>query len=147
MYLQRAAFVWVGALLGFLACSTAPTSGTSTSSASSTTTTSGGGSGGTGGMEAGTCMHRDNFYDLCGECEQCLEEKCCPELTACVNEPNCIDCTSNSPDATAGLCGKHTQLTLEGCSLKCDACHSPTPDPGCSSDAGPEGGGTGGSSK
>lgn len=144
MYLQRAAFVWVGGLLGFLACSTAPTSGTSTSSTSTTTGTggTGGGSGGNGGMEAGTCAPRQDYYDFCGDCRRCIEEKCCAEAIACDNAPGCIDCVSNNPDA-AGPCGQHEQLVLEACSAKCSACHpnfDAAPNPGCFLDAGPEGG-------
>ncbi len=143
MYLQRAAFVWVGVLLGFIACSPGPSTGTSTTTGTTTTT----GTSGTGGMDAGVCEHRDDFYDLCGDCERCLEENCCAELTACVNEPGCIDCTAHNPDA-AGPCFQHIQNVLLGCSEQCQPCYpglDATPSPGCFRDAGPDSG-TGGSS-
>lgn len=135
MYMQRAAIVWVGALMGFLACSPGPSAGTSTTSIGATSST-GGGSGGTGGMDAGTCSPREDYYEFCGDCRRCLEVKCCAEIIACEDAPGCLDCVSHKPDA-AGPCGQDAQLFLEGCSGECGACHSPTPNPGCFLDAGP----------
>jgi hypothetical protein len=140
MYLQRAAFVWMGGLLGVVACSTGPSTGASSSSTSTSTTssstTTGGGTGGTGGMDAGTCAPRGDYYDFCGDCRRCLEVICCAEIIACENEPGCIDCVSNNPDA-GSLCGTDAQLNLNGCSGNCSACHSPIPNMGCFPDAGP----------
>ena len=142
MYVQRAAFVWVCALLGFLACSTAPTSGTSTSTTAGT-----GGKGGststtsnTGGMDGGTCEPREDYYEFCGDCRRCVEEKCCPELIACEKAPGCIDCISNNPDS-AGPCGQQVG-EVYGCAADCFPCYpkDAAPNPGCFLDAGPDGG-------
>lgn len=140
MYVQRVVFVWVFALLGFLACSTAPTGGTSSTSTSTSTTGGGtGGTGGTGGMEAGLCEPREDYYEFCGDCRRCLEEKCCAEIIACENEPGCIACVSHDPNA--GPCGTDAQFLLNGCSAECEPCHPlGPPNPGCFLDAGADGG-------
>ncbi len=137
MYMQRAAIVWVGALMGFLACSPGPSAGTSSTSTGTSSATTGGG---TGGMDAGTCAPRENYYNICGFCLRCVEEKCCQELIACETEPGCIDCAANGPDAQASLCGSDAEYLLVGCSGECEWCHSSIPDPGCVDDAGADGG-------
>ena len=144
MRFHRASIVWVGLILGFLACSTAPSTTTTSSTTSTSTGTGGKGGGtGTGGMDAGSCEHWDDYYELCGDCKECLQFKCCAQLLACAHEPGCIDCVSNNPDA-AGPCFQYTQQVLLACSAKCSECHDSTPNTGCFLDAGPDGGGTGG---
>ena len=125
------------------ACSNGPSTGTST----------GGGKGGAGGADGGACVHVDHFA-LCGECEACLEEKCCPELTACTKVESCIECVSNDPSAPH-LCLETIPAAGEllGCTNKCDSCHTGVvppcalPPDGGSGGAGGGGGGTGGAAK
>lgn len=136
MRLHRMAFLFlVGQVLLFFACSSGPSTGTST-----TTTGTGGMGGGTGGMEAGACIHVDH-YDLCGACELCLEEKCCPELTACTKIEGCIACVSNDPNAKN--CETVDFGPLIQCTDKCEPCHpgSDSSPPDCGNFAMHTGGG------
>lgn len=120
MRLRRMVFlVLAGQGLAFFACSTGPSTGTSMSSGGGHG--AGGGHGG-GGMEAGICVHVDH-YDLCGACEACLEEKCCPELTACTKTKECIPCASNDPNAVGPCEEIKERNALLQCTLKCEPCH------------------------
>ncbi len=138
MRLRRTAFVALlaGQPLVFFACSTGPSTGTTT-----TTTT---GTGGMGGMDGGACVHVDH-YDICGACALCLEEKCCPELTACVNTDRCIPCVGNDPNAVGPCWDMKAVGDLLQCSHKCEPCY-PADPPDCGNTAmHPGGGGNGGS--
>ncbi|MEO7327427.1 MAG: hypothetical protein ABI193_02535, partial [Minicystis sp.] len=83
---------------------------------------------------------------LCGDCRRCLEQTCCPQLMACQNDPGCVDCVAQVPDA--GPCGHEPEGYLLQCSLKCEPCYrSGDPHPGCFLDGGPDSNGTGGAGK
>ncbi|MFO0759156.1 MAG: hypothetical protein U0359_21870 [Byssovorax sp.] len=142
MRLGRRVLVLVGLGLMFGACSTSPSTGSST----------GGGKGGAGGTDGGACVHVDH-YALCGDCEACLEEKCCAELTACTKIEHCIECVSNDP-AAPHLCFDVTPGVndLLACSDQCDPCYTGMTPPcelrdGGIDGAGGAGGGGGGGSK
>jgi hypothetical protein len=75
-------------------------------------------------MEAGICMHAEDYYDLCGDCETCLEEKCCPELIACRSTEGCLACVANDPQAVGPCEAIPERNYLLQCTLKCERCHA-----------------------